>query len=303
MNYGDPPVPNSFFTSVGTGLASNTTLKTLNLAGITRVERGHVAALFESGLDRNTGLEDLHLDVDGLSDAQVLVSGLDRMAKQCSTKRSVDGSHRVSTLKKLNFTFCGDRDDNKWDKLVLDCLVRNRAYFALEELHLMCRGCHYPICDTSHLVKLNAFIQAFPTATDLTRRGYCKVTDDPNLTLLADTLENSTTVTQFQVGDILATGTLESMNRWSPADCPNHTRILCSVLRNKRELSMLLNSSNRRLLPPALATLLKPSKYEAEHVLNLNHALYLVQNLPELFSTDGRSGGGGGSEKVDSVEN
>ena len=290
-----------FFTALGAGLASNTTLKYFCPSDLQPIEHGCLIALFEGGLDRNIGLLELCLMLKDLSVVQGLVSGLDRMAKNISAKRRADGSHQVSTLKRLSLHFGFRANNTECFKLVLDCLVRHSACFALEEVHFKEPLRPLYTIDADHFVKVAAFIQAFSTVVSLRlwRRG--KDTDDAHMSALASILENNTTMTEFVVGYVKVSNKSTYVNRWSPLDNPNHTRVLCCVVRNIRKLSMFLPSSKRRLLPSALATLLKPRKYEAEQVTNLNHALYLVRNLPELFSTDGRSGGG--SEKVDSVAN
>ena len=300
---GCPPFSNSFFVALGAGLAPNTTLKILDLSEVSWNESDYLASLFEGGLDRNIGLEKLCLEVDELSEVQDFVSGIDRMAKTTSTEHHMDGSHRVLNLKKLDLCIGYHNDVVECTTLVLDCLIRNKAYFTLEELHLDYWSRNPEEEDSSLFVKLAAFIEAFPTVTSLTMPFPSKaIHDDSNLAVLANTLENNTTMVQFEMGGLDKTAGVEERNEWDPLVKPNYRRILCSVLQNKRELPKFLESSKKSLLPSALATLLKPSKYEAEQAFNLNHALYLVRNSPELFSNDGRSGGDG-SEKVESVAN
>ena len=303
----EPECPNSFFTAYGAGLVSNTTLKILDLSGHYPFYGGKLNALFKGGLNRNTSVEKLGLCPNDLSEAQDVVSGIDRMAKNISTKRSVDGSHRASTLKHLHFRFGEEANVEECIGLLLDCLIRNRACFAFEELYFDCiHGTSTD--DTDLFVKMAAFIQAFPTTAVLTMDRYKRPTDDSNLTLLADALENNTMMTEFHLGglktsDDMSQRNKQSMwNKWSPADNPNRTRIFGSVLRNKRELPVFLESSRRSLLPLVLTALLEPMESKVVQVVNLSHAFHLLQNLPELFSTGGGSGGGGG-KKVESVEN
>ena len=293
---------NSFFTSVGAGLASNTTLKKLHLYFTHAREQGYFTTLFQGGLDRNIGLEELCFNVKDLSSTQDLVSALDRMAKNVSAKHRADGSHRVSTLKKLRLTFGSECNAAGSFKLVLECLVRNRAFFALEELRLDLSNDSEAMLDATLFDKLTAFVQAFPTLLSVRFwRVEKPAMDDSHLSLLADTLENNTTMTRFELDGLNATDNWERQNGWDPSDNPNHTRILCSVLRNKRQLPVLLEPSKRSLVPQALAMLMKSRESKTVQVVNLNHSFHLVQNLPELFSTDGMSGGGGG-ENVESVE-
>ena len=293
---GYPPFPHSFFDALGVGLASNRTLKTLVLWDHRASEQGYITALFDGGLDRNVGLETFRLMVKELSDTQDLMSGLDRMAKNISTKRRADGSREVSTLKNLVVEFIDDLSFDEFVgdlklvdcvKLVLDCLVRNKACFALKDLNLICLDDDEDYIHDSDLFdKLAAFIQAHPTVAALTMRGNSESTDDSKLAVLAKPLENNTTMTDFYVAGLHASSNWEDYNAWDPLDNPNHTHILCSVVRNRRELSMFLESSKRSLLPLALAALVKPYESGLEQIVNLTHAFHLVQNLPELFSID-----------------
>ena len=302
MRFVESKFPNSFFAAVGAGLSSNTAFKTLDLLGGYPSERGYITALFEGGLDCNIGLEKLCLKLNNWGDAQDFVWGVDQMAKNISTQRSVDGSHRVSTIKKLSLHFDSGCHNTECFKLVLDCLVRNSDYYALKELHSESVGLVHPVHDASLFVKLAAFIQAFPTATVLRLCGYRINTHDSNLSVLADALDNNTTMIEFEICIIRATANFGQRNEWSPTNHPNRIRIVCSVVRNRRELPMFLESYKTSLLPLVLKRLLEPKESETEQVVNLNHAFHLVRNIPELFSTysSGRDGGGGG-EKVDFV--
>ena len=304
INGGNPPFPNSFFAALGTGVASNTTLAILDLSFIINSEKDYLNVLFEGGVDRNVDLEKLCLDVTDLSATQDLVSGLDKMAKNISTKRSVDGSHGVSTLKHLGARFEEDLNEVECVKTLLDCLVRNSVYFALEELHLECGDDEEDdddVCDGSLFDNIAAFIQAFPTVAVLKMSIGSGSIDDSNLTALSGMLEKNTTMTEFEIGDLGVTTDLEERNEWNPLDNTNHTGIVCFVFRNRRELPMFVESSKRSLLPLVLRRLLKPRRCTLENVVNLTHAFHLTRNLPELFSTDERCDGGGA--KVESIEN
>ena len=285
---GDPRFPNSFFTALGAGLASNTTLEFLKLPYLYSSEDGNIRSIFEGGLDRNTGLKAISLNLKDMNSTRDLVSGLDNMAKNIRTKRRRDGSHRVSTLKILCLGFDSDPDNVDCGKPALDCLVRNSASFALEELHFRSPLYKIQVSDASLFDKLAAFIQAYPSLTTF-HLGAEMEHNDAHLTVLANTLENNATMTEFQTGRIDEAADLGQQNEWSPTDHPNWTRILCSVARNKRELPMFLESSKRSLLPSVLNALLKPNESKREQIVNLNHALYLIRNLPDLFSAGGGS--------------
>ena len=280
----DSPFPNSFLTALGNGLGSNTTLKAMDLTEINPSQHGYINALFEGGLDRNTGLERLSLKLKDLSAMQELVSGLDRMAKQSSTKGRSDGSGRVSTLKRLFLTFHLHLDDAECVMLALDCLIRNRAYFALEELHFVCSGGNSDKDNVECWNKLAAAIQACPSLTTF-HMNLKNVLNDSRMETVANSLENNTKMTRFQTGGLRANANLRRRNDWNPSANPNHTRILCSIVRNIRELPLFVESSKRSLLPLVLRRLLKPTEFETEKVVNLNHAFHLIQNLPELFSS------------------
>ena len=281
------PFPNSFFTGLGAGLVSNSTLTRLELSATLDSEEGYLTALFENGLDCNTGIEKLCLDVNDLSDTQDVVLGLDQMAKNVSTRRHADGSSMVSTLKSLRLSFglALDLDEVGCVKLVLDCLIHNSTYFALEELSLDGWGRNPGEDHAGLFVKLAAFIQAFPTATALWIYAGSEADDDSKLLVLADTLENNTTMTRLEAGNTHVTGDSCWGSNLSPADNPNRTRVLCSIVRNRRELPLFVESSKRSLLPLVLRRVLKPTESEMEKVVNLNHAFHLIQNLPELFSS------------------
>ena len=295
--------PNSFYTALGAGLASNTTLNMLDLSGATPgYDEYYVAALFEGGLDRHIGLEKFCLEVSDWVATQEFVLGMDRMAKNISTQHSVDGSHRVSKLNNLLLCFSWEGMFVDCADLTLDCFVRNSACFALGEFHLDSRKDHEeepPLLDAYHFAKLAAFIQAFPTLTILTVfTSRDAIDDDSHLKVLADTLENNTTMTWLEIGRFASIIAFFWVGNWSLADKPNWTHTMCSIVQNKRELPVFWESNKRNLVPLALATLLKPGSSDLENVVNLTHAFRLVQNLPDLFSTDGGSGG----EKVESVE-
>ena len=295
--------PNSFYTALGAGLASNTTLNMLDLSGATPgYDECYVAALFEGGLDRHIGLEKFCLEIFDWEATQEFVSGMDRMAKNIAAKRSADGSHRVSKLNNLLLRFSWEGMFVDCANLTLDCFVRNRACFKLGEFHLDSQKDEEeepPLLDAYHFAKLAAFIQTFPTLTILTVfTGRDAIDDDSHLKVLSDTLENNTTMTWLEIGRFDTTIDLFWVRDWSAADNPNRAHILCSIVRNKRELPVFWESNKTNLVPLALATLLKTSSSDLENVVNLTHAFRLVQNLPDLFSIDGGSGG----EKVKSVE-
>ena len=298
---GNPAFPNSFVAALGAGLASNTTLRTVDLLDGFCSEDGYITALFEGGLDHNIGLEKLHLTLMDLSTTEDLVSGMDRMAKNISTQRSVHGSLCISTLNNLRLRFCDEESNAECCKLLLDCLVRNSTYFALKELHFECWDDEELVYDASLFVKLAAFIQAFPTETVVTMYTDRDDVDDSDLTVLADTLENNTTMIECSFGSLNASANYRMRNHWNPLDNPNHTRILCSVLRNARQLPMFWEPSKTSLLPQVLRRLLNTRESKAVRVVNLTHAFHLIRCLPELFSTDGMTSGSG--ERVESVEN
>ena len=137
----------------------------------------------------------------------------------------------------------------------------------------------------SLFVKLAAFIRAFPTVTVVTIYTNSEAADDSKLLVLADTLENNTTLIEFQL-DGLNTSTFSTHgDEAALVDHSNHTRILCSIVRNRRELPLFVASSKRSLLPLVLRRLLKPTESETEKVVNLTRAFHLIRNLPELFSS------------------
>ena len=285
MTCRSPGFPNSFFAALGAGLALNSTLTTLDLPFGSDSEQGYINVLFEDGLDRNTGLEKLQLEVHSLNDAHDLVCGLDRMAQNLSNKRSLDGSHKVSPLKHLYFYFDWEDNFEECADIILDGLIPNSEYFALEEIHSECRDLEDYVYGVSLFSTLATFILVFPTVSVVTMSTCNETVDDSNLSTLADAMEDNTTLTEFQFDKIDATGDFSRRNRWSPSDNPNHARILCSVLQNRRELPLFVELSKKNLLPSALATLVEPKGFEAVHVVNLTHAFHLIRNLPELFSS------------------
>ena len=275
---------NAFFTALGAGLTSKTTLKVLDIGDIPRMWHGHLGPLFEGGLNCNTGVEKLRLPLCNSSATQDLVLGLDQMAKNISTRRVANGSHRVAALKSLALSFVRNNDDLGCIKMILDCLVRISACFAWEEVNFTRSGYGMGKNDAEVLAQLAMFIQSCPSLKTCALQGG-NSGDDVLLVPLVDIVNKHTTLTKFQACGIDATSDYARCNRWSPLDNPNRTRILCSIVRNIRKLPMLLEPSKRNVLPLVLGGLLKSRQSGTEQVVNLNHAFYLIQSLPELFST------------------
>ena len=291
------PFPNSFFNSLGAGLASNATLTTLDLFDGRAQEQDYLTAFFEGGLDRIIGLEKLTLKLKDLSSTQQLVSGLERMANNVSVQRSTDGSHGVSPLKNLRLDFNFEESIMECAKLVFDSLVRNSKWFAWEQLHFDCWSNNPDMEDVEFWNKLAAVIQACPGLTTF-HMNVNKCPSDADLEGIANSLENNMTITWLEADGLRPTADVQEENTWSLVDNPNRTRNACSIVRNIRGLPVFLNPSKTSLLPSVLATLLKPRKSKVGQVVNWTHAFHLVQNLPDLFSTDGSGGGRGGGKTV-----
>ena len=238
-----PTLPHSFFAAVGAGSASNTTLKAVDIKESCPSEDGYFTALFQDRLDCKTGLEKLGLPVTDLNSVQSLVSYLNKMANTASPKLRADGSHLLSTLQKLRLYFHGASNAVECFKPVLDWLIRNSAYFELEELHLDCGSNPVPECDADFFNKLIKFIKGFPTVTVLRVRGHAMSVDDSKLADLADTLENSTTITELEVGDFEMTSLPQVMGGSDFPDNPNWARILDFVLQKRRGLRHLCDPS------------------------------------------------------------